>query len=401
MRFHRRGLPRETHLTGRFIVAGAVSLVAWAALGIVSPPATVLWSQEMRAAAEIMEEAVAVVARRAVELGLQLDPTLDPNRTGLVGPEYTPLFTTLGQLEAKRTTTNPDMAALLAHLLRVAGVEPGDTVAVGASGSFPALLIATLAAARAMEVYPVTILSLGASSYGATRPELHLLAIHEHLEASHIVDTPPAAVSLGGRKDVGGEFDPSFRDRLREDIRGSGTLLIEEADLRANVDRRMEIYRGPPVSGGSSSEARGGCGPAGDSGRIAAFVSIGGSYASLGTSPRVLEVPPGLVGEVAESALPDPPERGVLFEMAAGGVPVIHLLHVRGLALRHGLPWDPVPFPPVGTTDLTVGEVGEGWAFWLVTAAYAVALGIVAWWDRLSRRRRPRQERPPVRQPLS
>ena len=34
--------------------------------------------------------------------------------------------------------------------------------------------------------------------------------------------------------------------------------------------------------------------------------------------------------------------------MAARGVPVIHLLYVKGLADRYGLPWDPVPLPGPG-----------------------------------------------------
>jgi hypothetical protein len=31
--------------------------------------------------------------------------------------------------------------------------------------------------------------------------------------------------------------------------------------------------------------------------------------------------------------------------MAAAGVPVIHLLNVKGLCERYGLPWDPRPLP--------------------------------------------------------
>jgi poly-gamma-glutamate system protein len=43
--------------------------------------------------------------------------------------------------------------------------------------------------------------------------------------------------------------------------------------------------------------------------------------------------------------MPAGPTRGLLFEFAARGVPVIHLLHVRGLAKDNGLPYDPVPLP--------------------------------------------------------
>ena len=38
--------------------------------------------------------------------------------------------------------------------------------------------------------------------------------------------------------------------------------------------------------------------------------------------------------------------------MRAAGVPVIHLLYIRGLAQRYGIPWDPVPLPTPGASDL-------------------------------------------------
>ena len=56
------------------------------------------------------------------------------------------------------------------------------------------------------------------------------------------------------------------------------------------------------------------------------------------------------VEKLLDIEAPPLPDRGVLFEMAAQGTPVIHLLHVRGLALRYGLPWDPIPLPAPGTT---------------------------------------------------
>jgi poly-gamma-glutamate system protein len=299
-----------------------------------------------------MERAVNAVARYSESAGIGIDESLDPSRTGLIGPEYSPLFTTLGQLEAKRTTTNPDMAALIVHLLRRAGVSAGDTIAVGGSASFPALMIATVAAAEAMGVHPVTILSLGSSAYGATRPGFNLLDIYQLLLGEGILSTAPAAASLGGEGDLGAEFDPSFRESLLQQIRMSGVPLLLEPDLRENVARRVAIYGLP-----------------------AAFVNIGGADANLGSSPLVLKLAAGLNTEVV---LPPPAQRGVLFEMAARGVPVIHLLHIRGLALRYGLPWDPVPLPEPGTARLHDEAGARGVRFWLITVAYFVALGLIA-----------------------
>lgn len=349
--------PIDRRLQYRIVAAGIVSLLAWLSWQAFSPRPSIPWSEEMREASRRMERAITAVARYHETAGIPFDESLDPNRTGLIGPEYSPLYTTLGQLEAKRTTTNPDVAGLVVHLLRRAGVSAGDTIAVGCSASFPALMIATLAAAEAVGVHPVAILSLGSSAYGATRPELNLLGFHELLLNEGVLSTAAAAVSLGGEGDVGADFDPAFRESLLRQIEMSGIPLVHDPDLRGNVARRMAIYLGEPE------------------GRVAAFVNIGGADANLGTSPLVLRAEPGLNTDLA---LPPPAQRGVLFEMAAREVPVIHLLHIRGLALRHGLPWDPVPLPEPGTSRLLDGAGARDLRFWLITAAYFVSLGLIA-----------------------
>ena len=307
----------------------------------------------MRAAAIRMQQATASVSEFCADSSIFIDAAIDPNGTCLIGPEYAVLFTSLGQLEAKRTTTNPDVAGLIVHILRAAGVSSGDTIALGASGSFPALLIGTLSATEAMGVYPITIISLGASSYGATR-----LRIHELLLDDEVLSVPPVAVSLGGDRDVGAEFDPSVRAALLQQIRQSERRLLHVEDPRTNVDQRMALYLGP------------------DSSRsIAAFVNIGGSEANIGTSPLVLDVKPGLNTELA---IPPEQQRGVLFDMAAREIPVIHLLYLRGIAQLYDLPWDPVPLPQPGTTRLREPARSNDWRIWSLTAVYLLCLGAIA-----------------------
>jgi len=265
-------------------------------------------------------------------------------------------MTTLGDAAAKRTTAVPDLAALILYLLRRAGTARGDTVAVGLSASFPALLPAVLAACRAGGIHPVVILSLGASGYGATREDLTLLDIHTLLLRAGVFEVPPAAVSLGGTRDVGAGFEPGVRDRLRERIAASGFPTFLEDDLEANVRRRLEIY---------------------GTGRISAFINAGGSWANLGTSPLALRLRPGL-NDPRDLTLPPPGERGVLFALAARGVPVIHLLFIRGLALHHGLPWDPVPLPGPGTSALRDRVSEDGILFWIVSGIWLAAVAGLA-----------------------
>jgi poly-gamma-glutamate system protein len=240
--------------------------------------------------------------------------------------ENRPLFETAVQNAAGELITVQE--GISSPLLQQAGVAAGDTIAVGGSASFPALMIATLAAAQAMEVYPVVILSLGASSYGGTHLDFNLLSIYQLLLREGVFTIQPAAISLGGENDIGQDFKTDIKERLLNQIQLSDIPFIYEPDLEKNVTARMKIYQGNSTAG-----------------RIAAFINIGGSYINLGTSELVLELKPGLNKNVS---LPAKSERGVLFEMVARGVPCIHLLFIKGLATKYGLPWDSVPLPEPG-----------------------------------------------------
>lgn len=313
-------------------ITGVVSLAVFVAVQIFSPKRLFPYATEMINAARLMEKAINIVGSEYEKSGLEIDETIDPNHTGLVGPENSELTTTLGHLEAKRTTTNPNMAGLIIHLLYQAGVAAGDTIAVGCSASFPALMIATLSAAQTMNVHPIVILSLGASSYGGTNVEFNLLSIYQVLLREGVFTIQPAAISLGGERDVGQDFKAEVKQRLLKQIQASGLPFIYEPDLEKNVAVRMKIYQG--LSPGN---------------RVSAFINIGGNHANLGTSALVLEVKPGLNRTVT---LPAKSDRGVLFEMAEQEVPCLHLLFIKGLAMKYGLPWDPIPLPRPGAWQL-------------------------------------------------
>lgn len=340
------------------IVASIVGLAAYLSLQIFSSESPLPYSDPMIHAARIMEKAVSAIGHYCDSSGIQIDVTLDPNHTGLIGSEISELATTLGNLKAKRTTTNPNFAALIVHLLERTGVTAGDTIAIGCSASFPALMIASLAAAKAMDVYPIIIISLGASSHGATNPDFNLLNIYEVLLEEKIFSVRPVAISLGGDRDIGRDFGPNLKNRLIQQIQLSGIPFIYESDLQMNISTRMKIYQG------DSSENR-----------ISAFINIGGSYANIGTSELVLKLKPGLDKKVT---LPPKTERGVIFEMAARNIPIIHLLYIKGLAMKYGLPWDPIPLPKAGEFDLYDKRSRNDIRFWLIaTICFAVLIMLV------------------------
>jgi poly-gamma-glutamate system protein len=293
-----------------------------------SPPQ----KEAMLKAAAIMASTESAVRECREARGMAPDPASDINVTGLIGIEASPITTTMGNLEAKRTTANPNIAGLLVRLLADAGVKEGDVVAVGASSSFPALVVAVLSAARALDVEPLLICSLGASQWGANDPRFDGLDVLRCLERGPGPRGTILALAVGGEDDKGGDLTPEGRKLLQDRIRAAGLPAVEEPDLERNVEHRVRIY----LEGAAGR-------------RIGAFINVGGSWANIGTDASVLRVAPGL-SRIAE--IPAAGSRGVLQEMASRGVPVIHLLNIKGLAAAHGLPWDPSPLPQPGEGEL-------------------------------------------------
>jgi poly-gamma-glutamate system protein len=336
--------------------AGALSLL-FILVMTVHPARETSLRREMLEASRLMARAETAVRDCRTEKGVAADDRADPNRTGLIGLAMSPITTSLGNVAAKRTTANPAFAALMVSLLDEAGVRREDTVALGASSSFPALIIAALSAAKVMGLNPVVISSLGASEWGANNPAFNWLDMGGCLRTAGILDFRPVALAVGGDEDVGRDMSPAGRALLAAQIAESGVFFIEKPDLEANVRERLRLYE------------------TGAGGRpIRAFINIGGSWANIGTNAKVLKLKPGLLGDVFN---PAPNERGVLQAMAARKIPVIHLLNIRGLCARYGLPWDPRPLPKPGEGEIYGRAAGRGRLSVILSGVYMAFLAVL------------------------
>lgn len=314
--------------------------------------------ETMVRAASLMAEAEQLISQKRLDLGLSIDRAHDPNGTGLIGIEYSGTTTSLGDLEAKRTTTSPDMAAVMVGLLLEAGVQPGDSIALGASGSFPGAVLATLAAARAMDLQLAIIVSLGSSTWGANVPGFSLLAMLQAAES--VTGYEALAFSLGGDGDHGGGMDPEARDQLLAELYDSGQRVIAGRSLADSVAERMSLYDY------ASYEAP-----------FRAFVNIGGASANTGVGMTSLSLVPGVNTRIPS---PSADDSGVIFEMGKRGIPVIHVLNLKRLALDRGLAWDPVPFPAIGKARVYLVRDEATYRrslLWLVSG-YAAMLAILA-----------------------
>ncbi len=333
-----------------------LSLVFFLLAKIFAYPEAGALRKEMISASKIMSEAMEVIKECREAKKHTIDPSSDVNRTGIIGLKSSSITTSLGSLEAKRTSANPNFAGAVVLLLKRAGVGSGDIIAVGASGSFPGLILAVLSAAKAMDLEPLVLTSLGASQWGANHPDFHWLHMQACLHQNGILTFEPIAVSMGGNQDTGGDMQEEGRSILRRDMKEAGFPIISESDLKANVESKMRLY---------FQKATGK--------KIKAFVNIGGSWSNLGTDSVILHLRPGL-----EKITRFPPKerRGILYAMAACDIPVIHLLYLRGFVQRFGLPWDPVPLPRPGDGEIYQRILETEKSFLIIAVAYLVSVSV-------------------------
>ncbi len=272
--------------------------------------------EEKLAAAERMQLCMDAVKGYKQELGIHVNP-LDINKTGMIGEEYNGITTTLGDLQAKRTTADSDMAALAVQLLHEAGVQRGDTVGAGFSGSFPAMNLAVLSACAEMGVNVVYITSVGASTYGANNPKLTFPDMVWRLVEDGLLPTNAAAFTLGGDSDNGVGMESHVLTEIEHRLEDCGIRLLREPVFSQNLAVRMEIYdRLGPIS---------------------CFIGVGGNITSIGKG----EAATGQ-GVLKNSTILLDEKSGLLDIYRARGIKVINLLNIKKLVAEYGLPFDPM-----------------------------------------------------------
>ncbi len=276
------------------------------------------------AASALMARCEAVLYAEKRRLGL-VNEALDPERTGLIGVEFSPLTTSLGRLSDKRASSRPAMADVVAIYLRRAGVKGGDWIAVNASGSFPGFSLATLCAAESLGVNAQVVFSYGSSMYGGTDPGFTFPVMLDLLNRAGLLSARLRAIAPGGARDRMAEtlLESPF-PTVTDLMRSRPEERIEGKTLEDAIAQRLRIFAETPT-------------PA------TCFVSCGGPGVSLGRTENVLKLPHGLVATARD--IPAEADRGLLYEFLARGVPVIHLLHVRGVCGEFGLPYEDIPDP--------------------------------------------------------
>ena len=303
------------------------------------------WYEQKIEAARIAKNAAEFLKEFRLQKGVFIDAVNDPNETALIGQDITPITTDRGYIEAKLTATNPNFAAVVVEMLKNAGLEKNDKVAVAFTGSLPGLNIAVHAALQTLKLKPIIITSVGASNWGANDPYYTWLDMENVLFKEGIIENKSIAASIGGGLDVGRGLSPEGRQLIIDAIERNKIEFINEEHLENSIQKRIDIY----------DKYR-------EKNNIKAFINVGGGISSLGSTENDKFVPSGL-----SMSLPmmNYPRRGVLIRMAEENIPIIHLLNINQLARKYGLPVSPTPLP----------VPGEGQVF--VQRRYSVILTLV------------------------
>lgn len=311
-------------------------------------------------AAELMSTAMDILFQARSARGINVSLDLDPNRTGLIGYDFTEITTTTGYLDSKRTATNPDFAALLVKFYHQAELKEQDYLAIGGSGSFPSLILASLCAAKVMDLNPILIYSVGASMYGANILDFTFVDMLQELRDEKLLPYEIAAISMGGFQDRTVGLYGQDEEIITEILQKTQAEFIYEENLAQSIAKRKEV-----ISEKSGQD------------QIKAFVNVGGASANVGTTALTTKFPLGLIKNFSFES--DSDEKGLVFEYGEMGIPIIHLLNIRGLAIRNGMPIDPVPLPRAGISDVYFEVKYLQWAvnLLLVLSLLVLVLGRV------------------------
>ena len=285
--------------------------------------------------AQIMDDAIKILKKEVKNKGFTIYKDIDPNTTGLIFKEDSPIRTGAGDLEAKQTTLKSNFAALLVDEFIKAGIDEGDTIAVGMTGSMPGANIALLSACKAMNVYPVIISSMGASMWGATESEFTLIDMEHILYNAEMFGNVSIAYSLGGKGDcLRRSRDEQGRNLFEEKIKKYNTKKINYSvsdmnNLYKSINQRISLFN----DGVSSIN------------NYSAYINIGGGAASIGVGGKDRLNTPGYLNP--KKVLSQKPNESVARYFAENNIPLIHVLHnqqfVKGVL-------------PFGSDKLPVGE---------------------------------------------
>lgn len=289
------------------------------------------YSQKIKAA-RIMKSSMDSLKSSKIEKFGPIDRNVDPMVSGIIGELASPITSSTVDIDAKYATLNPNWAASVVLMLKKAKVQNGATVAVSFTGSFPAINLAVLSAAKALDLKLLIITSVASSTWGANNPNFTWLDMESDLNRKGIFTYKSFAASYGGVKDNALGITPEGKRLIRESARRNRVPFIEYENISDNLNARMDLYHEK----------------AGDS-PISAFINVGGGTVAVGTFIGKRRFEPGLNLRPGSRALQID---SLMSRFARDKAPVINLNYMKTLARKYGLPDNIKTVPVPGTGEI-------------------------------------------------
>ena len=363
---------------------------------------------EKMLAARKAQDALDVIRDASERRGLYLRAKTDPAASRLIGEVLSPITSGSGSLVSKQTSVNPNFAAVVVQWLKELRIKSGDVVAVGVSGSFPAMNVAVYSALHELGIEPIIISSTAASQWGANDPNFTWLDMEAVLRKTEVFPYKSVAASLGGVGDDAIGLTKRGRRMLERAIeRNEMTLLadIEPERPTAGIVDEQKAHGLANLAlvdeGRVRERMRVYYEMAGDR-TIKAYVNVGGGTVSVGTKVGKRKFLPGVNARPPKGIEEMPPS--VLGAFLETGVPGIHLTRIIDLAEEYGLDIAPRITPEVGTGDVFQKRQPNRWLAGIVLALILLSLFVVArapWGTRMLRTTIPPESvmPPPPRMP--
>jgi poly-gamma-glutamate system protein len=311
--------------------------------------------QQMVSAVETVHKATREVQAYRNELGIPFDPGIDPRNSGFIGIEFSPITTTLGNIQAKLTSTNPDFAALLVYWLHQLKLNSEQRAIIHASGSFPALSIAAIIACETIGIEPIICSSAGASSFGANIPQLTYWDIENYLWQKGIIKHRTQYATPGGDHDNGSSLWEGGMQIVQDAATRNNNHLIISSSLEDAIIRKWNFFQ----------KFR----------PFAVFINIGGNQTALGNNTCSLNIPTGLI----QSSLPCTDSNAGLIQLfCQEKIPIIHLLNIRNIAVQNGLALSPHFFLQPGQAPLYYSIQRP---LWLPILSFLIILGSLIYYQ--------------------
>ncbi|NQV14011.1 poly-gamma-glutamate system protein [bacterium] len=306
------------------------------------------------AAAQRMTQAMQVLKESRMQEAIFMDDINDPNETALIGRQFTYITTDEGDLDAKISILDPNVAAMIVDYLTQAGVSRGDTIAVTLTGSMPGGNLAVVCALEEMGAIPIILASVGASQWGANIEDFTWLDMEKILVDAGVISFRTRAASLGGGSDIGRRLSPRGRELIHEAIDRNGIELIASENLADAVQRRLNLF---------SRHL--------DLKNYKAFINVGGGAAVLGDAATVRLIPPGLTTRMQFESMRN---GGVMAKFGREGVPIIHVLNIKSMFSQFDYPYAATPSPELGIGTF---YSSERYNLWTTSLALFILLSMV------------------------